>query len=43
MTAATLRPTGVNFVALVIGFALGLALLNFLPALALGPLAEGLT
>ncbi|MFD8719950.1 potassium-transporting ATPase subunit KdpA [Streptomyces sp. NPDC059629] len=31
-----------NFVALATGAALVLALLNFLPALSLGPLAEGL-
>ncbi|MDH6117727.1 K+-transporting ATPase KdpA subunit [Kitasatospora sp. GAS204A] len=42
VTAGTLRASGVNFVTLATGAALILALLNFLPALALGPLAEGL-
>ncbi|MGW5361754.1 potassium-transporting ATPase subunit KdpA [Actinopolymorpha pittospori] len=41
-TAGTLRAQGVNFVALATGTALILALLNFLPALSLGPIAEGL-
>ncbi|GIH23581.1 potassium-transporting ATPase potassium-binding subunit [Acrocarpospora phusangensis] len=41
-TAGTLRTQGVNFVVLATGGALILALLNFLPALALGPLADGL-
>ncbi|GAA2087428.1 hypothetical protein GCM10009780_28800 [Actinomadura alba] len=42
VTAGTLRTDGVNFVALVVGAALTLALLNVLPALSLGPLADGL-
>ncbi|MER7672487.1 potassium-transporting ATPase subunit KdpA [Kitasatospora sp. NPDC096128] len=42
VTVGTLRPTGVNFVTLATGAALVLALLNFLPAMALGPLVEGL-
>jgi K+-transporting ATPase KdpA subunit len=42
VTVGTLRPYGVNFVALASGAALVLALLNFLPALSLGPLADGL-
>ncbi|MFD3454374.1 potassium-transporting ATPase subunit KdpA [Streptomyces sp. NPDC058691] len=42
VTAGTLRPYGVNFVVLATGAALVLALLNFLPALSLGPVAEGL-
>jgi K+-transporting ATPase ATPase A chain len=42
VTAGTLRAHGVNFVALATGAALILALLNFLPALSLGPIAEGL-
>jgi K+-transporting ATPase KdpA subunit len=42
VTVGTLRAHGVNFVALVTGSAMLLALLNFLPALSLGPLAEGL-
>lgn len=42
VTAGTLQARGVNFVALATGAALVLALLNFLPALSLGPLAEGL-
>ncbi|MFF4754471.1 potassium-transporting ATPase subunit KdpA [Streptomyces sp. NPDC002514] len=42
VTAGTLQARGVNFVALATGAALILALLNFLPALSLGPLAEGL-
>ena len=41
-TAGTLRARGINFVVLVTGSALLLALLNFLPALSLGPLADGL-
>ncbi|MET8630149.1 potassium-transporting ATPase subunit KdpA [Kitasatospora sp. NPDC004669] len=36
------RRAGVNFVTLATGAALVLALLNFLPAMALGPLVEGL-
>lgn len=42
VTAGTLRTSGANFVALATGTALILALLNFLPALSLGPLADGL-
>ncbi|MET8956638.1 potassium-transporting ATPase subunit KdpA [Streptomyces sp. NPDC004393] len=42
VTVGTLQARGVNFVALATGAALILALLNFLPALSLGPLAEGL-
>ncbi|MEV4890225.1 potassium-transporting ATPase subunit KdpA [Nonomuraea sp. NPDC055795] len=42
VTAGTLRTDGLNFVALATGGALILALLNFLPALSLGPLADGL-
>jgi K+-transporting ATPase A subunit len=42
VTAGTLRTSGVNFVALTTGAALILALLNFLPALSLGALADGL-
>jgi K+-transporting ATPase ATPase A chain len=42
VTVGTLRAHGVNFVVLATGAALVLALLNFLPALSLGPLAEGL-
>ncbi len=42
VTAGTLPSFGVNFIVLATGAALLLALLNFLPALALGPLAEGL-
>ncbi|MFJ3307856.1 potassium-transporting ATPase subunit KdpA [Streptomyces sp. NPDC086549] len=42
VTVGTLQARGVNFVALAAGAALILALLNFLPALSLGPLAEGL-
>ncbi|GAA5035930.1 hypothetical protein GCM10023317_89610 [Actinopolymorpha pittospori] len=41
-TAGTLRAQGVNFVVLATGTAMILALLNFLPALSLGPIAEGL-
>ncbi|MFE3186743.1 potassium-transporting ATPase subunit KdpA [Streptomyces violascens] len=39
----TLRPQGINFVVLATGAALILALLNFLPALSLGTIADGLT
>ncbi|MGW0629618.1 potassium-transporting ATPase subunit KdpA [Streptomyces sp. NPDC002758] len=42
VTVGTLQARGVNFVALATGAALILALLNFLPALSLGSLAEGL-
>ena len=42
VTVGTLRPYGANFLVLTSGAALVLALLNFLPALALGPLADGL-
>ncbi|MFE0632530.1 potassium-transporting ATPase subunit KdpA [Streptomyces sp. NPDC058864] len=42
VTVGTLRPHGVNFVVLATGAALILALLNFLPVLSLGPVAEGL-
>jgi K+-transporting ATPase ATPase A chain len=42
VTTGTLRASGVNFVALATGAALLLALLNFLPALSLGPLADGM-
>ncbi|MDT5026349.1 MAG: potassium-transporting ATPase potassium-binding subunit [Micromonosporaceae bacterium] len=42
LTVGTLRTHGVTFVVLVTGAALILALLNFLPALFLGPLADGL-
>ncbi|MEU1623347.1 potassium-transporting ATPase subunit KdpA [Streptomyces sp. NPDC005722] len=42
VTVGTLRPHGVNFLVLTVGAALILALLNFLPALSLGPVAEGL-
>ncbi len=38
----TLRAQGATFIALATGTALILALLNFLPALSLGPLADGL-
>jgi K+-transporting ATPase ATPase A chain len=41
VTTGTLRASGLNFVALATGAALLLALLNFLPALSLGPLADG--
>ncbi|WP_377266825.1 potassium-transporting ATPase subunit KdpA [Peterkaempfera sp. SMS 1(5)a] len=41
-TVGTLRAHGLNFIVLATGAALILALLNFLPALSLGPLAEGL-
>nr|WP_236793510.1 potassium-transporting ATPase subunit KdpA [Amycolatopsis sp. GM8] len=40
-TAGTLRASGANFIVLTTGAALILALLNFLPALSLGPLAGG--
>ncbi|GAA4586199.1 potassium-transporting ATPase subunit KdpA [Planotetraspora phitsanulokensis] len=42
VTAGTLRTQGVSFVVLATGTALIVALLNFLPALSLGPLADGL-
>lgn len=42
VTVGTLRPYGVNFLVLTTGAALILALLNFLPALSLGPLADGM-
>ncbi|AWS43476.1 potassium-transporting ATPase subunit KdpA [Streptosporangium sp. 'caverna'] len=42
VTAGTLRTHGPNFVVLATGAALILALLNFLPALSLGVLADGL-
>jgi K+-transporting ATPase ATPase A chain len=42
VTVGTLRTYGANFVALATGAALILALLNFLPALSLGTLADGL-
>ncbi|MEU0687869.1 potassium-transporting ATPase subunit KdpA [Streptomyces uncialis] len=42
VTSGTLRARGAAFVVLATGSALILALLNFLPALSLGPLAEGL-
>jgi K+-transporting ATPase ATPase A chain len=42
VTVGTLRAHGLNFVTLATGAALILALLNFLPALSLGPVAEGL-
>lgn len=42
VTTGTLAASGINFITLATGVALILALLNFLPALALGPLAEGL-
>ncbi|MEV7319514.1 potassium-transporting ATPase subunit KdpA [Streptomyces sp. NPDC093970] len=42
VTVGTLQARGVNFVALATGAAVILALLNFLPALSLGTLAEGL-
>jgi K+-transporting ATPase ATPase A chain len=42
VTVGTLRTSGVNFVVLATGAALILALLNFLPALSLGTLADGL-
>jgi K+-transporting ATPase KdpA subunit len=40
-TVGTLRAHGTNFIVLTTGAALILALLNFLPALSLGPLAAG--
>lgn len=42
VTVGTLRPYGLNFITLAGGAALILALLNFLPALSLGPLADGM-
>jgi K+-transporting ATPase A subunit len=42
VTVGTLCTYGANFVALATGAALILALLNFLPALSLGTLADGL-
>ena len=42
VTAGTLRTHGVSFAVLAIGTALILALLNFLPALSMGPVADGL-
>jgi K+-transporting ATPase KdpA subunit len=42
VTVGTLRAQGVNFVVLATAAALVLALLNFFPALSLGPLAEGM-
>ncbi|MFJ9033274.1 potassium-transporting ATPase subunit KdpA [Streptomyces sp. NPDC102274] len=42
VTVGTLRPQGANFVVLATGAAVILALLNFLPALSLSALAEGL-
>jgi K+-transporting ATPase ATPase A chain len=42
VTAGTLRTQGPTFVALTLGVALILVFLTFLPALSLGPLAEGL-
>jgi K+-transporting ATPase KdpA subunit len=42
VTVGTLRPYGVNFLVLTGGAALILALLNFLPAISLGPLADGM-
>ncbi|MCX4586399.1 potassium-transporting ATPase subunit KdpA [Streptomyces sp. NBC_01481] len=42
VTVGTLRAQGVNFVALATGAAVILALLNFLPALSLGTIADGL-
>ncbi|MFC1412623.1 potassium-transporting ATPase subunit KdpA [Streptacidiphilus sp. N1-12] len=42
VTVGTLRPHGANFLVLTSGAALVLALLNFLPALSLGPLADGM-
>lgn len=42
VTTGTLRASGLNFVALATGAAMLLALLNFLPALSLGPLADGM-
>ncbi|MEV4613218.1 potassium-transporting ATPase subunit KdpA [Kitasatospora sp. NPDC049258] len=41
VTVGTLRASGINFVTLATGAALILALLNFLPALALGPWPRG--
>lgn len=42
VTVGTLRAQGVNFVVLATAAAVILALLNFLPALSLGPIADGL-
>jgi K+-transporting ATPase KdpA subunit len=42
VTSATLRTRGPTFAALTLGVALVLVFLTFLPALSLGPLAEGL-
>ncbi|SDH57052.1 potassium-transporting ATPase subunit KdpA [Nonomuraea jiangxiensis] len=42
VTAGSLRTHGLNFATLATGAALILALLNFLPALSLGPIADGL-
>lgn len=42
VTVGTLRAQGVNFVVLATGAAVILALLNFLPALSLGTIADGL-
>ncbi|WP_445399241.1 potassium-transporting ATPase subunit KdpA [Streptomyces sp. LE64] len=41
-SAGTLRTSGAVFVSLTTAVALSLALLNYLPALSLGPVAEGL-
>ena len=42
VTTSTLRTSGATFATLTVGTAVILSLLNFLPALALGPLADGL-
>jgi potassium-transporting ATPase potassium-binding subunit len=42
VTAGTLRASGISFVALASGASMILALLNFLPALSLGPIADSL-
>jgi len=42
VTSATLRTNGPAFAALTLGVALVLVFLTFLPALSLGPRAEGL-
>ena len=42
VTSSTLRTHGPAFAALTLGVALVLVFLTFLPALSLGPLAEGL-
>jgi K+-transporting ATPase ATPase A chain len=42
VTVGTLRAQGVNFVVLATAAAVILALLNFLPALSLGTIADGL-